>query len=82
MIKHGRMHIDGGFRPVIIKESRLWSEVIYIDGSWVRRRRVRNEQVGEPKVMQGWCAKRFARILLRSGKEMTKRTRSILKEVK
>ena len=82
MIKHGRLHIDGGFRPVIVKENRLWSEVIYIDGSWIRRRRIRNEQVGDVRVITGWDAKRFALFLRRSGKYMTRRTASILREVK
>lgn len=82
MIKHGRLYVDGGQRPVIIKEARLWSEVFYIDGSWIRRKRIRNTQVGEPRILPGWEAKKFARFLLRTGKHMTKRTYAVLRSVK
>ena len=40
-MKHGRVFVDGGFRPAIIKEGPKWSQVVFIDGSRVKVKRVR-----------------------------------------
>ena len=37
----GRVFINGGFRPAIVKQGHKWSQVAYIDGSRVRVKRVK-----------------------------------------
>ena len=80
MVRHGRVHVDGGFRPALVKHGRKWAEVLYIDGSHVRRKRMLIHKVGSIRHPTGWEGKLFAKFLLRSGKHMTKRVRQILKE--
>jgi transcription termination factor Rho len=40
-MKHGRVFIDGGFRPAVIKEGPKWSQVVYINGTHVKVKRVK-----------------------------------------
>lgn len=43
MIRHGRVFVAGGFRPAIIKEGPKWSQVVYIDGTSIRVRKVKGK---------------------------------------
>lgn len=80
MIEHGRVYVDGGYRPALVKYGRKWAEVLYIDGSSVGRKRVLIHNVGKVERMPGWEGKRFARFLVESGKHMTKRVQQVLRE--
>jgi hypothetical protein len=47
-MKHGRVFIDGGFRPAIVKEGPKWSQVVFISGSHVKVKKVRGSVKADP----------------------------------
>lgn len=48
MIRHGRVFVDGGFRPAIVKFGPVWSQVVYIDGVNIRVRKVKGRVKIDP----------------------------------
>lgn len=82
-MKHGRAFIDGGFRPVFVKEGHKWNQVVYIDGSRVRVKRTKQRVETKPMSLS---MKKMAFIFLRKtnilGTKMTitKTAKHILRE--
>ena len=86
-MKHGRVFIDGGFRPAIIKEGPKWSQVVYISGSHVKVKKVRGEVKAAPlpdKLTIKLLAQKLACKTNALGLPMTisKGARAILSEVR
>lgn len=84
MLISGRTFIDGGFRPAIIKQGHKWSQVVYIDGSRVRVKKVRGEQkvtpaYGDIKTLARAFSKRYNVLGIKM--HVTKTAKSILREV-
>ena len=82
---HGITFIDGGYRPAIAKEGRIWTQVVYNDGSLVKVKRVKEKLSFRPI---DYTLPKLARKMLRSRntlgakKSFTKTARAILKEAK
>jgi len=60
-VKHGRVYVEGGFRPAIVKEGRIWSSLVYTKGSYVKFKRVRGDVEVQP--LTGLTLKKMARQL-------------------
>ena len=82
-MRHGITFIDGGYRPAIAKEGRVWTQVVFNDGATVKVKRTKEhlsfKSIDTP-------LPRLARRMLRSRnilgckKTVTKTARKILKE--
>ena len=85
-MKYGRVYIEGGFRPAIVKEGRLWSRVVYNKGSYIKCKRVRGDV--KCQSITGITLKQMARQFSRKknclGINMTimKTARPVLKEAR
>jgi len=82
---HGITFIDGCYRPAIAKEGRIWTQVVYNDGSRVKTKRTKEHLTFKPI---DYTLPKMARKMLRSRstlgikKSFTKTARAILKEAK
>lgn len=49
----GTFYIDGGYRPCIAKKGHKWTYIMYLRGSGVRCKRLKNRKTGIPKPIVG-----------------------------
>ena len=83
-MRHGYVFVDGGFRPAITKEGPKWTQVVYLDGSRVRVRKVKG--VLEHRDINGYTTSKMARKFLKPRNclnvkmHVSKAARKLLKE--
>ena len=83
---YGITFIDGGYRPAIAKEGRIWNQVVFVDGSSVRVTRTKANLTFTP--IPKYTLTRLANRWLRSRNSLgtkthiSKAARKILKEAK
>jgi hypothetical protein len=83
---YGITFIDGGYRPAIAKEGRIWTQVVYNDGSTVKVKRTKEHLDFKP--INNYTLPKLARRMLRSRnglgckKHVTKTARAILNTAK
>ena len=86
-MRYGITFIDGGYRPAIAKEGRLWTQVVFQDGSRVRVKRTKSALQFRP-LGNGYTLRKFAIRLLRRKnslgikRHITKGAKDILLEAK
>ena len=82
---YGITFIDGGYRPAIAKQGRVWTQVVFTDGATVKVKRVKMPL--QFKAIP-YTLPRLARRMLRSRnvlgckKTITKTARKLLNEAK
>lgn len=85
-MKYGLTFVNGGYRPAIAKEGPKWTQVVCLDGSTVKVRRVRGTLPF--RRLQGYTLRQLAIRMLRRenvlGVKMhvTRSARKILEEAK
>lgn len=83
-MRHGYVFVAGGFRPAVTKEGPKWTQVVYLDGSRVRVKRVKGKLEHRP--VAGYTTIKLARKFLKPrnclGVKMSvsKTARKLLKE--
>jgi len=83
---YGITFIDGGYRPAIAKQGRIWTQVVFNDGNTIKVKRVRDSLTFKP--LPTYTLPKLARKMLRSRnvlgvkKHFTKGARAILTEAK
>ena len=83
---YGTTFIDGGYRPVIAKQGRIWTQVVFNDGGSVRVKRTKERLQFKP--IPNYTITKLANRMLRSRnglgikKQVSKTARAILKEAK
>lgn len=84
MIICGATFIENGYRVAVAKPGRKWMQVVFMDGSNIRVRRVASDQQFKP--IPEYSLKKLARRFLRPRsslgikKNISKRARAILRE--
>jgi len=85
-MQHGITFIDGGYRPAIAKVGRIWTQVVYNDGSSVKVKRTKDVLIFKPidKYPLRRLAMRFLRSRNKLGtkKHVSKTARAILNDAK
>jgi hypothetical protein len=83
---YGITFIDGGYRPAIAKQGRVWTQVVFNDGGAVRVKRTKEHLRFSP--LPNYTITKLANRMLRSRnclgikKQVSKTARAILKEAK
>ena len=83
---YGTTFIDGGYRPVIAKQGRIWTQVVFNDGNTMKVKRTKEALRFKP--LPTYTLPKLARKMLRSRntlgikKSFTKTARAILTEAK
>ena len=63
-MKSGRAFIDNGFRPVITKEGPKWTQVVVMDGTHVKVRRIRGTVLVDEEAYPNNTTKELARKMM------------------
>ena len=83
---YGTTFIDGGYRPAIAKQGRIWTQVVFNDGNTLKVKRVKDTLTFKP--LPNYTLPKLARKMLRPRntlgckKSFTKAARAILNEAK
>ena len=79
-IVSGTFYVDNGFRPCIAKSGYKWAHLIYLNGSRIKCKKVRNQKTGRPKPIIGTKKYTTQELAIRflTSKQMSKKAESIL----
>jgi hypothetical protein len=82
-IVSGTFYVDNGFRPCIAKSGYKWAHLLYLNGTRVKCKKIRNQKTGKVKPIVGARKYTTEELAVRflTGRTMSKKAQSILIEI-